>query len=160
MDQALCIAREWGVNIKERKFLKPINKNPIGSNQRYFSALRGLLLCIGIPDPWTRMLITPDSSYFGGIQSWTYQDFDFLYSPGQRLGMPRMRTCSLVTAWLTVSPGCAGVHTEKDSEKVAQHCTLVYHCHDCTLVNCAGVHTEKDSEKVAQHCAASSLCSV
>ena len=106
------------------------------------------------------MLITPDSSYFGGIQSWTYQDFDFLYSPGQRLGMPRMRTCSLVTAWLTVSPGCAGVHTEKDSEKVAQHCTLVYHCHDCTLVNCAGVHTEKDSEKVAQHCAASSLCSV
>ena len=82
------------------------------------------------------MLITPDSSYFGGIQSWTYQDFDFLYSPGQRLGMPRMRTCSLVTAWLMVSPGCAGVHTEKDSEKVAQHCAASSLCSVWAHMNC------------------------
>ena len=104
-----------------KKFHEPINKNPIGSNQRYFSALRGLLLCIGIPDPWTRMLITPDSSYFGGIQSWTYQDFDFLFP------WSKTRDAKDANLFPAQAHGQKGhgpsVNTEKGSEKVSKHCT-------------------------------------
>lgn len=34
-----------------------------------FPGLPACSLCNGILDAWTQMLITPDSSYFGGIQS-------------------------------------------------------------------------------------------
>ena len=63
---------------------------------------------------------------FWGYSIKTYQDFDFLYSPGQTVGMPRMQTCS---PWPLThgAPGSwsAGlsVNTEKGSEKVSKHCT-------------------------------------
>ena len=72
------------------------------------------------------MLITPDSSYFGGIQSWTYRDFDFLFPWSKTRDakdanlFPAADTGAQAHGQRGQGPS---VNTEKGSEKVSKHCT-------------------------------------